>query len=572
VLSFLTKIGKFSPGSFRSEIGVLLVLFALTILVWLPRLNGPLDPRWDASAYYILGTSLAEGKGYKLLNEPGEIDAVQYPPLLPAIIAVHQWFAGTSDFFVVGHWLRISFFILFIAYILSAYALLRIYLPLRYAFLATLIFLFHYNTIYTSDNLLTEIPYGFVIILFLLCHQKSGKRVYSVLSVILLASLFALRTAGVAMLAAWIGESLLNREFKKAFLRITLSLIPILCWQSYIAAVEHSPQYRQPAYEYQRADYMYPNVTYAKNVFRLKNSFSPELGPTSLKDVAGRFLYNSAAVPLWLGEAVSSGQSNWSVIWDEFDRRLAPFPPSPRILIRCALIIIGLLALGGICLQLFRRQWIIPLYVLISIALMCLTPWPWVFPRYLVPLSPLLILSLFLMLISLQALSRRVLPAGLKFTGVILTSTLLALILILEVAIVLHMYRNSRPWVVYEDRNGQVVKYRLFYFYEHDQNLNVGLDWLNRRARPEDVVAVQEPHWAYLHTGLKAVLPPFELNPEKAQHLLDSVPATYLIVDENDYLTRKYTEAVVKTFPDRWKRVFSTPDKRLEIYERVSEN
>ena len=50
----------------------------------------------------MLGTALAEGKGYRLLNEPGEIHAVQYPPLLPMIVAAHQRIMGTSDYFKVG--------------------------------------------------------------------------------------------------------------------------------------------------------------------------------------------------------------------------------------------------------------------------------------------------------------------------------------------------------------------------------------------------------------------------------------------------------------------------------------
>jgi hypothetical protein len=58
-----------------------IVLIALALLLWAPRLRGPLDLRWDGAVYYVLGTSLAEGKGYRLLNEPGEVEAVQYPPL-----------------------------------------------------------------------------------------------------------------------------------------------------------------------------------------------------------------------------------------------------------------------------------------------------------------------------------------------------------------------------------------------------------------------------------------------------------------------------------------------------------
>ena len=56
------------------------------------------------------------GRGYRLLNEPGEIEAVQYPPLLPAIVAVHQLVLGTSDPTTVGRWLRLSSFLVFVSY------------------------------------------------------------------------------------------------------------------------------------------------------------------------------------------------------------------------------------------------------------------------------------------------------------------------------------------------------------------------------------------------------------------------------------------------------------------------
>src|SRR5215510_12399980 len=84
------------------------------VLLWLPRLKGPLDLRWDGGVYYILGASLAEGKGYRLLNEPGAIQAIQYPPLLPLFAAAHQLLAGNSDPAIVGRLLKVSFFAIFL--------------------------------------------------------------------------------------------------------------------------------------------------------------------------------------------------------------------------------------------------------------------------------------------------------------------------------------------------------------------------------------------------------------------------------------------------------------------------
>ena len=79
-----------------------LVLLLVFLALWLPRLTGPINFRWDASSYYVLGTALAEGKGYRLLNEPGEIQAVQYPPLLPMFVAAHQANHGHTGLFQSG--------------------------------------------------------------------------------------------------------------------------------------------------------------------------------------------------------------------------------------------------------------------------------------------------------------------------------------------------------------------------------------------------------------------------------------------------------------------------------------
>lgn len=78
------------------------ILVLLVVVLWLLRFQGPIDLRGDGGVYYVLGTSLAEGKGYRLLNEPGEIQANQYPPLFPLIIAAHQLVLEASVPLVVG--------------------------------------------------------------------------------------------------------------------------------------------------------------------------------------------------------------------------------------------------------------------------------------------------------------------------------------------------------------------------------------------------------------------------------------------------------------------------------------
>ena len=135
----LTQAKLALAGRFRNDAVAVTVLFALIIASWFHRVSSPVDLRFDGAVYYILGTSLAEGKGYRLLNEPGEIQAVQYPPLLPLTVAAHQWMLGMSDPMTVGRWLKLWLFFIFVLYVFASYWMLRTYLPLKYAFPATLI-------------------------------------------------------------------------------------------------------------------------------------------------------------------------------------------------------------------------------------------------------------------------------------------------------------------------------------------------------------------------------------------------------------------------------------------------
>src|ERR1044071_1809815 len=89
-------------------------IIAIAILLWAPRLSGSIDLRWDGSVYYLLATSLAQGHGYRIPSEPGSPEAMQYPPLFPAFIALHQHILGSADPAVVGQSLRYSYAGLFL--------------------------------------------------------------------------------------------------------------------------------------------------------------------------------------------------------------------------------------------------------------------------------------------------------------------------------------------------------------------------------------------------------------------------------------------------------------------------
>lgn len=570
-------------GMLRNELSKERTLYAilglLVIALWLPRLHGPIDLRWDGGVYYVFGTSLAEGKGYRLLNEPGEIQANQYPPLLPLIIAAHQIVLGTNDPLVVGRLLRLSSFLVFATYIFAIYTLLRRHLSSAFAFFGTIVCLLNVNTYFLSDVCFPDLLYGLVIVGFLLAYSSEQRWPASAWAGAFAITAFALRTAGIALFAAWIAEGLVRRQWKAAVIRVAIAVVPVVGWFSYVQYVEASADYQRPAYAYQRADYMFYNVSYARNA-SLNDPFDPDLGHSTLSDRVERFFINATQVTRNIGESVSSSRRVWERAREQISEQLG-VGAGQQWITDVPLFGLGCLVLVGMGVLLTQGQIIIPLCVLSSLSVICLTPWPAQFNRYLMPTVPLLALSLCTAIAWILGQSRQ--PHLSKWRGVIrvLACLVVAGIALQQVAITVAIYSKRLLPVKYQTRQGESVGYRLFFYVDSYRAFDSGVDWLMAHAKPSEVIAVAMPHWVYIRTGNKTVMPPFESDPIKAAQLLESVPVTYLVLDEGLDITvdsKRFMKGVVKSFPDRWKRVYSDDvttetgerhEQAFEIYERV---
>jgi hypothetical protein len=538
-----------------------LVLVLVSVLLWAPRLGGPIDLRWDGSIYYLLGRSLTEGKGYRLLNEPGEAQATQYPPLLPALVAAHQRVLGSTEPAVVAPWLRRSFFVLFLCYVLAVYVLARQYLAGPTAFLVALISTLYLQGIFLSDLLFAELPFALATTLLALFVRRGGGWGNFFLAALAGSAGYLSRTAGIAFLAAWVADALLKRDGKQVALRAVATLIPLIGWQAYTSHVTSGEEYRRPAYSYQRAPYQYSNVSYVENNV-LIDPVVPELGRASPADLARRFLANLASMPANIGEGVTKGEKAWELVFQYLG--LPPWAAKvPGLLLGC-------LILAGAAVLLAGGERFIPLAIAASVALTCTIQWPTQVLRYLLPLTPFFALSLVLALIALRASASRCSLARQRAA----TATAAAVIcgvLGTEVATDLHAYTYRRSEARWTDWNGG-KGFRLFYYGRSWEDYDAALDWLKGRAGPGAVIITASPHWAYLRTGVKAVMPPMEADPERAQRLLDEFPAAYVIADAvDDYeLFQRYAAPAIRGHPGRWRQIYAAPDDgNTRIYQRV---
>ena len=394
-------------------------------------------------------------RGYRLLSEPGSTESNLHPPFLPALVATYQTVLQTSDPVVVGHALRLTAALISVAYAIAIFVLLSAYIPRTYALAAALIAVLQPQFAYFSDSLYAETFFGLFTVLFFILQRYRASTVCFFLSGSCAVLAYEARTAGIALLAAWVAESLLLRDYKRAAIAFVISIVPVVSWIAWIKAVESSPEYQQPAYAYQRAPYVYFNVSYARNLMTLADPSTPELGPLTTAVLFDRLRSNVKALPVSIGRAVSG--------WEAPERVALP---------------LAFLVLIGMILQARRKQYLMLMYVALSLAAVCLTPFQKQFVRYLMPLYPFFALALFQLLAKLArepGFPARLVPS---FARAVPVWIVVAIIGYQEFDDLRNLYGLSHHDAAYEQR-GQLVEYKLFYYVPLGTAFDQALDWQN---------------------------------------------------------------------------------------------
>ena len=545
-------LGRFWPEVF---------VVALVLILWAPRLSGPIDLRWDAGVYYILGSSVASGQGYRILSEPGAPEAVQYPPLLPFAVAAAQGVLhGNPDSLVAGC-LRKSYFLICIAYALAVFALARRYLDRKFALAATAVCLLHVWAIFLSDLLFAELPFALISVAFVLVGfdqtRWSGTKEFG--SFFLAAAGFFLRTAGIVLFAAWISEAFLYRRWLRGSMRLALAVSCIAAWQIHVAHIQRSNEYTRAAYDYQRAAYQNYNVTYFENI-ALLDPFRPELGRAGWLGMLKRFGANLMITPAQLGEAVSAPQEFW--------RSAIPIQSIrghivARAVVRLAIFVLGLLVISG-CVILGRRaDWRLLTLICTSILLLCVTPWPEEFHRYLMPLGSFLAIA--------AALSGQLCYRAVYNRITLRRPIALAIGAVAALGLTAETLTAARFLVAAHRANRDPLAGGAHFFHGNDWIAwEQAVAWIKANAAQNAIVATTAPHQLYLRSGRRAVYPPFTPDSSTANRQLDAVPVNYVLIDELRYrdFSRRYALPVVEQDKSKWRLVYVID--RTKVFENTA--
>ena len=530
------------------------VVVAIAVLVWIPRFSGPIDLRYDGGVYYLLGTSLAQGHGYRISSEPGSPLALQYPPLLPAFVALHQLVLGTTNSAIVAPWLRISYAAMFVGFAVASLVLARRHLTLGFAIIAVALCLLHFETIFLSDLLFAELPFALVSVVFALVVTANPVRrplLREAISFMLASVGFLLRTAGAALLAAWVLEALIRRRWLLSVVRGTMAAVPILGWQTYVAHVQASDEYAHPSYNYQRASYQYYNVSYTDNM-RLIDPFHPELGPLTAGAFARRLVTNLPSVLAALGEGISARERDLAGLLIRTQHKLFHRAVVPGGVMFVPVFLLTALVLAGVVMLGRGGSWLMVFIIGVSVMLVWITPWPAQFTRYLMPLGPFLSIPVVLALSKIESLGRKWRATAMPTRVVVAVVLVVTFTVEAYPSIKMFRFRASTEGVTIEPPGKAPSR-----FFAHDsywQAWERSVNWLGQQGSPKAIVASSAPHWLYLRTGLRAVLPPMDPDPASAKRLLETVPVSYVIIDQLEFLdiSRRYALPAIENDPAGW--------------------
>jgi hypothetical protein len=148
--------------------------------------------------------------------------------------------------------------------------------------------------------------------------------------------------------------------------------------------------------------------------------------------------------------------------------------------------------------------------------------------------------------------------------------TALATTVILQLGVVTYVYAHEYEPVAYRDACGAPVASKRFFYGPSGRGFDEAIDYLHSHAHASDIVAAGTPHWVYLRTGLRAVMPPFEHDPSKTQQLLEGVPVDYLLVGRDVIASERFTEPAVRMFPERWAQAYASTVGGWTVYRRIA--
>jgi len=513
---------------------VLTVILGANLFLCLALFDPKLNCGGDNAEYIVLAESLVQpGDGRWLSHSPIEpAPQIRLPFGYPMLLAPLYALFGFN--LIVFKLLSLCFAVASVA--LFSLLVRPLFPPLT-ATALTLALAFNPEIINHSHWTLTETPFLFFSLLSLLLFFKSENKEpekparWFWLATACIAFTVHIRTIGLALAGAGLIYYALHRKWKKIAL-FTLCMAVLLS-----PLVIHNIMTRQEGSSYIQ-------------VILMKEHYDPALGAVNTGEMADRltanlreFFTRTVSGIILDSETVLNGNA---------------FTVTLISLVSTILILLGFFT------NIFKRIGIIKLYTLAYTGILLTLPEKWFDIRYIIPITPFLLIYMADGAVAAARLSKRKLAASLPLSA---AAALLVAFIGLGVQLVripanLQMIRQ---YLLGDRYAGYIASWR--HFFE-------AADWAGENTPESSVFTVRKPSLFYLHSGRKSNLYPFNRN-------VDSVFAE---ISETDYVVinllraedqllhihktiSNYLVPAMEKHPERFKLLFRTSKPSAFVWQ-----
>lgn len=485
----------------------------VSLLVALALFDPYLFTGGDNAAYYALARALATGRGYVDLIAPGTPGETVYPPGYPLLLVPFYWLFGGSMTA-----LKLESLVAGLAVLWAVWMLARRDPGVPGWAAAGAVWLTGLAPVFLTYThwVLSDMSFTAVAMITLVLFQRatqpgekhrgdswSGWWLAGCLAALFA---FAVRTAGVALLAAPIAWALLRRQWRRAGAGVAVAAVGAVPWLVWTA--------RRP----------------------------PSTGGYFEQATASNRL-DPGSAPLQLADLVERGWDNlvhYATL--DFPQLFWPSAPVP-VAVRAFGLAIGgaLLAYGAWRLVRSRGLTVWGLYALATAAI--LLAWPWTGDRFFLTLAPLVWIVL---LTGLDGAARLV--AGGPRPAAALSAVLAAVLLLGALRTIPAQWRLTRAWLDGREFAG----YDPFW-----QDYFQASRWIGDTA-PDAVIAARKPTFAWYFSGRPTVVYPFHRDPERTWRFLRETGVTHIVLDP---LTRDFLAPALAPHIDRLEIVHAAPHR-----------
>ncbi len=458
---------------------------ALSLTIYLLRLDRVVGLVVDDAWYVMLAKSLATGQGYTLINSPTSGITPFYAPAFPALLSI---FYRISPNFPGNIWLLKS---VSIAAMLGAGALTFYYFNRQreqHAYVALALALA--TTIYpatvflATSTVMSEPVFTLVQLATIVAVEravKSGRLnsawLYALIGGLLASFAYLTRPAGIGLLIGAVIYLLKEKLFKQAIIFAAVVALIAGSWMVYSRT--HAPTLEQRAE--QGANIVQPYTTQ----FWQRIAGQPLSGTITLEDVPGRIANNLSEI----GNYDFGGLVLYSLY--------RPLEPGEAMRVpreaRMISLFFALLALAGFISVARERLTLVELVTPLSIGVTLL--WGWEQFRLLLPLVPFLF---FYVLMGVRLISRlyQKLYAEPRPRGELILS------LIVSWFFVLTSLQGNYKYL--ERKNDPLPQNGLRWVAAYEENVAL-LKYIAETVPQNQIIATQNPPLVHLYTGHKTV-------------------------------------------------------------------